>query len=306
MQNVHVRRSYLQYHLVVFLWGFTAILGALITINAVHLVWYRMFLATIFIFLWVLVKRKKLKVSRRNLLLLFAAGTILALHWLSFFMAIKVSNISITVALVSTGAFFTSILEPIFYKRKVIWYEIFFGLIVIFGLYLIFKVETEYLTGIMLALFSAFLYAVFTLINGKITQKGDASVISFYELLFGTALITVYLLYLAMDAGPAGSFTDFFDLSLTNWVYLLLLGLVCTAYPIIAAVGVMKYLSPYTLMLTLNLEPVYGILLALLIFGNQEEMNSGFYYGAAIIVSTVILNVILKSRKKTENRVYPA
>ncbi len=298
-------KSYLHFHVIVFIWGFTAVLGALISLDAVPLVWYRMLLASGFILLWIKWKKKGLRLPPRRMLVLLIAGVIIAAHWLTFFGAIKVSNVSITLALLSTGAFFTSIMEPIFYKRKVIWYEIIFGLIVIFGLYVIFKVETEYILGILLALVSAFLSAVFSLINGKLAQKEDASVISFYELLTGTAAITIYLLLLTFFGSNQDGFNlAFFDVSVEDWFYLFILASICTAYAFIASVAVMRHLSPYTIMLTINLEPVYGILLAFWIFGSEEKMAPGFYYGAAIILTTVILNGIMKTRRnfKTQKK----
>ncbi|WP_029033304.1 DMT family transporter [Salinimicrobium terrae] len=292
-------KAYLHFHVIVFIWGFTAVLGALITLDAVPLVWYRMLLASVFIFLWIKWKKKKLSLAPRRILVMLIAGVVIAAHWLTFFGAIKVSNVSITLALLSTGAFFTSILEPIFYKRKVIWYEILFGVVVICGLYIIFKVETEYVLGILLALVSAFLSAVFSLINGKLAKQEDASVISFYELLTGTGAITIYLLIITFfGSSTTGSNNDFFDISALDWTYLLILASVCTAYAFIASVAVMRHLSPYTIMLTINLEPVYGILLAFWVFGSDEAMKPGFYYGAAIIVITVIMNGFLKTRRK--------
>ncbi len=300
-------KSYLHFHIIVFIWGFTAVLGALITIDAVPLVWYRMSLASILIFAWILWKKKKLKLPPRTLLILFAAGVVIALHWLTFFGAIKASNVSITLAMISTGAFFTSIMEPIFYKRKVIWYEIVFGLIVMAGLYIIFQVETGYLTGIVLALVSAFLSAVFALINGKLAKREDATVISFYELLTGALAITLYLLFLSFSGNSQNGFSaEFFNISSADLWYLFILASICTAYAFIASVAVMKHLSPYTVMLTINLEPVYGILLAFLVFGNEEQMNPGFYYGAAIILSTVILNGILKTKRKIKRNKKPS
>lgn len=292
-------KSYLHFHIIVFIWGFTAVLGALITIEAVPLVWYRMLMASVLILCWILYRKKKLRLSPRTMLVLIVAGVVIALHWLTFFGAIKASNVSITLAMLSTGAFFTSIMEPIFYKRKIIWYEIVFGLIVIAGLYIIFQVETEYLSGIILALISAFLSAVFTLLNGKLAKREDATVISFYELFTGTAAITLYLLILSFFGGETAGFTtEFFSLSSADLWYLFILASICTAYAFIASVAVMKHLSPYTIMLTINLEPVYGILLAFWVFGDVEQMNPGFYYGAAIILTTVILNGFLKTRRK--------
>jgi drug/metabolite transporter (DMT)-like permease len=293
-------KAYLHFHFIVFIWGFTAVLGALITLDAVPLVWYRMLLASGFIFLWIKWKKKKLKLAPERIKVMLIAGVVIAVHWLTFFGAIKVSNVSITLALLSTGAFFTSILEPIFYKRKVIWYEILLGIVVICGLYIIFKVETDYVLGILLALLSAFLSSVFSLINGKLAKQEDASVISFYELLTGAGGITVYLLFLSFfgNSSSSGFSAEFFNVSAADWIYLFILASFCTAYAFIASVAVMRHLSPYTIMLTINLEPVYGILLAFWVLGSDEAMNPGFYYGAAIILITVILNGFLKTRRK--------
>ena len=298
-------RSYLHFHVIVFIWGFTAVLGALISLDAVPLVWYRMLMASVFILIWIRWKKKSLKLAPKRVRVMIIAGLVIAVHWLTFFGAIKVSNVSITLALLSTGAFFTSIMEPIFYKRKIIWYEIFFGLIVILGLYIIFKVESEYVLGIILALSSAFLSAVFSLINGKLAKHEDASVISFYELLTGALGISAYLLFLSFTGSEGGFSNAFFDISASDFGYLLILASVCTAYAFIASVAVMRHLSPYTVMLTINLEPVYGILLAFWIFGSDEKMDEGFYYGAAIILSTVILNGILKTKRKIKRQKKP-
>ena len=292
-------KSYLHFHVIVFIWGFTAVLGALISLDATPLVWYRMLMASVFILLWILWKKKKLRLNRKTLLVMLIAGCVIAVHWLTFFGAIKVSNVSITLAMLSTGAFFTSILEPIFYKRKVIPYEIFFGVIVMLGLYIIFRVETDYVLGIILALTSAFLSSVFSLINGKLAKREDASVISFYELLTGTLAITLFLLFSTFFRESGTGFSaEFFQLSSSDWMYLLLLASICTAYAFIASVAVMKHLSPYTIMLTINLEPIYGIVLAFMVFGSEEKMNPAFYFGAMLILTTVILNGILKTRTK--------
>ncbi|WP_378185106.1 DMT family transporter [Aquimarina sp. W85] len=300
MPNVKLQ-NYLHLHLIVFVWGFTAVLGELISIEALPLVWYRMLLASGFILIFIYFSKIRLKVSKKLLLILIAAGCVIAMHWVTFFAAIKVSNVSITLALLSTGAFFTSLLEPIFYKRKIIWYELLFGLLVIIGLYIIFNVEGDYFLGIVYALSSAFLSAVFSLINGKIAQKYDPSVISFYELLSGVGIITVYLLGLTIySKGDAGFTLQFFTLSYSDWMYMLLLSSICTAYAFIGSVKVMQYLSPYTVMLTINMEPVYGIFLAYLVFGDAEQMSPSFYYGAIIIISTVILNGIFKNFKKNK------
>lgn len=306
MQNDKLK-SYLHLNVIVFIWGFTAILGALISLDAVPLVWYRMSMASLFIFAWVLLKKKNLRLSGKDLMMCVLGGVIIALHWLTFFAAIKVSNVSITLAMISTGAFFASVLEPIFYKRKVIPYEMLFGLMVILGLYIIFSVETQYLSGILLALVSAFLSACFSMINGKLAKKADASVVSFYEIAVGAGGVSIYLFWLTGFGGEAEGFNAaFFTISSTDWWYLFILASVCTAYAFITQVAVMKHLTPYTVMLTINLEPIYGIFLAYLIFGSAEQMNPEFYYGALLILSTVILNGVMKTKRKIKPQTNPS
>ena len=284
-------KSYLHLHFIVFVWGFTAVLGALITLDALPLVWFRMAVAVGFILLYIGIKKIPMKVPPKTLMLFLFAGLIIALHWFTFFKAIKVSNISVTLACLSTGAFFASLMEPIAYGRKIIWYEVVFGLIVIAGLYIIFKVEGQFLYGILLALTSAFLSALFSIINGKFAKEYNPTIISFYELLGGVLFFSIFLLF-------SNSFkASFFKVSNSDWIYLIILSTFCTAYAFIASVKVMKFLTPYTVMLTINLEPIYGIILAVIVFKDKEKMTSDFYIGAIIILATVIINGIVKFYK---------
>ena len=286
-------KNYLHLHLIVFIWGFTAVLGKLISIDAMPLVWYRMLIASSLVAVFILFKRYSIRVSNKTLLVMLTAGVIIALHWVTFFKAIKVSNVSIALVTMSTGALFTAFLEPIWYGRKMIWYEVVFGLMVVFGLYLIFNVSTSYSLGMGLALISALLGSIFTLINGQLIKTNKPSTISFYELISGALFISIYL-------AVNGSFDrTFFTLSISDWFFIFILASVCTAYAFIAAVKVMRFISPYTVMLTINLEPIYGIILALLIFGQSEKMSPLFYIGALIIVATIIANGILKNRRKS-------
>lgn len=293
MQNDNLK-SYLHLHLIVFIWGFTAVLGELISVGETSLVWYRMGLATFFLLVFFLIKKRSFALPMKAILKLSLVGLFIAIHWIFFFKAINVSNVSITLTIFSMGAFFASILEPLFYKRRVIWYEVFFGLIVIGALSIIMKAETNYQEGILYALFSVFVGVMFTLINGKLTQKHESSVITLYEFLAGFLLITVYLFF-------EGKFsTSFFQLSSKDWTLILILASVCTTYAFTASVGVMKKLSPYTVSLTTNLETIYGIVLAYLIIGDKEKMSISFYSGALIIFITVISNGLIKKYKKVE------
>lgn len=285
-------KNYLHLHLIVFIWGFTAILGALISINAIPLVWYRMLFAVIIVLIYFIFKKKNLKITPKAIVKFFISGTIIALHWIAFFSAIKVSNVSVALVAMSTGALFTSIIEPLFFKRRLIFLELLFGLIVISGLYIIFNVETAYTLGIIYALIASFLSALFTVLNGLFIKQHNADTISFYQLLFGVVFITIYIL------ATSGFTIADFSLIKTDIIYLLILSSVCTAYAFIASVKIMKYLTPFTVMLTINLEPVYGIILAVIIFGEKEKMSPQFYIGASIILITVIINGLLKNKNK--------
>tara|TARA_R110000787_G_scaffold283347_1_gene396014 strand:+ start:5264 stop:6190 length:927 start_codon:yes stop_codon:yes gene_type:complete len=296
MQESNLKK-YLHLHFIVFIWGFTAILGKLISIDAIPLVWFRMLLASIFIALYFIVRKKSFKLDSRSLIKFFLSGIIIALHWITFFKAIKVSNVSVALVMMSTGAFFTSFIEPLFFKRRIKPVEILLGLLVVIGLYIIFSFESQYTLGIIYALISSFLSALFSVLNGLFVKKNDASIISFYQLLFGSIFITIFLLF-------QGSFTaSFFLLQTTDWIYLLILSSFCTAYAFIVSIDVMKHLTPYTVMLTINLEPVYAIILALIIFGESEEMNTEFYFGAFIVLFVVLLNGVLKNAKSIANKV---
>lgn len=289
--------NYLLLHLIVFIWGFTAILGVLITIDAIPLVWYRMLLAVIFIVIYFIWKKKPFKVDNKGLVKFLFTGIVIALHWVFFFKAIKVSNVSVALVTMSTGAFFTSLIEPVFFKRKINTLEIFLGLLVIGGLYIIFNFESQYKLGIIYALIASFLGALFAVLNGLFIKKYSADTISLYQLFFGVVFITIYIFC------TSGFSKDFFQIPTTDWLYLLILSSICTAYAFIASVKVMKYLSPYTVMLTINLEPIYAIILALFIFGDKEQMSSTFYLGAFIVLFVVLLNGIIKNRSVLKDKI---
>ncbi len=280
----------LHLHFLVFIAGFTAILGELISIEAIPLVWYRMVIAGILMFLYIKFTKKNTKISISSIVRFFIAGIIIALHWITFFAAINKANVSIALAMFSTGAFFASLIEPIFYRRKINRYEIFFGFLVTIGVYIILDSEIKYLTGILLGISSAFFSSLFAVINGKFVEKHDASIISFYEFIGGVLFISIYLLF-AND----GFSQDFFRLNTKDWWYILILASVCTAYAFIASVYIMKFISPFTVVLTYNLEPVYGIILAIAIFGDSEIMSTNFYFGAVLILLTILMNAVIKS-----------
>ena len=282
-------KNQLHLHFLVFIAGFTAILGELISLEAIPLVWYRMLIAGVLMFGFIKIKKISLVVPFRTILKFFLAGIVIALHWITFFAAIKVSNISITLAMFSTGAFFVSLIEPIFYKRKIIPYEIIFGMLVIAGVFMIMQTEIKYLLGICLGITSALFSSLFAVINGKFVAHHNASTISFYEFISGVFFISLYIAF-----SNHGFDASFFKLSINDWIYLGILASVCTAYAFIASVYVMRYITPYSVVLTYNLEPIYGIFLALLFFPQTEVMPPVFYIGAALIIFTVLMNALVK------------
>lgn len=294
MPSVKVK-NYIHLHFLVIIAGFTAVLGELITLEAIPLVWFRMSIGAILMIIYIKFKNTPLRVPFKVLVKLAIAGVIIALHWITFFAAIKVSNISITLAMFSTGAFFASLIEPLFFKRKIIAYEILFGLIVIVGVVLITQTELNYILGIFLGISSALFSTLFAVLNGKFVQNYPPSIISFYEFVSGVIFMSIFL---ALDGD--GFNVAYFQLSFSDWVYLFILASVCTAYAFISSVHIMKYISPYTVVLTYNLEPIYGIVLALLIFPESETMRPQFYVGACLIICTILFNAIFKNIKKSK------
>ncbi len=290
-------KNYLLLHLIVLIWGFTAILGALISLDAIPLVWYRMSLAIVFIVLYFLVNKKSFKIDCIAIAKFFFTGILIALHWIFFFTAIKVSTVSVALVTMSTGAFFVSLIEPIFFKRSIKVLELVLGIFMCIGLYIIFNFESQYRVGFFYALVSSLLSAFFSVFNGLFVKRYAASKISLYQLFFGVVFITIYLLF------TNGFSASFFEISKSDWCYLLILSSVCTAFAFITSVKVMKYLSPYTVILTLNLEPIYAIILALFIFGEQEKMNPEFYFGAFIVLFVVLLNGIIKNKNSIKNKI---
>ena len=285
-------KNYFHLHFLVFIAGFTAILGELISIGSTALVWYRMLIAGIIMFVFIKIIKLKIQVSTKIKLQFFGAGIIIALHWITFFEAINQSNVSITLAMFSTGAFFASFIEPLIYQRKIIWYEILFGMIVILGVFLITQSEIKYLNGILLGISSALFSTLFAVINGRFIEKHSATVISFYEFISGVVFLSLFILIF-----NDGFSVEFFNLAPSDWIYLFILASICTAYAFIGSVKVMRYISPYTVILTYNLEPLYGIALALLLFPETETMSTQFYYGVFLVLATVLADGILKNRK---------
>lgn len=285
-------KSLLHFHFIVFIFGFTAILGSLISVNSYQIVWFRVLIAAITIIVVIKILKKSIQISLSQLLMLVFCGFLISLHWVFFFKAIKVSNVSVTLSILSLGAFITSFLEPFFYKKKIVKYEVIFGIIVAVGTIIVFKTQLHYLEGIIYALIAVLFSVFFTLINGKIINYLPSITISFYELSSGFFIISFILLL-------RGDFSsELIKITQDDLLWLLILGTICTAYAFVISVDVMKHLSPYTIMISINMEPIYGMLLAYLLLGDNEKMSSLFYIGFFLIFFSVLMNGYLKLRVK--------
>lgn len=285
------KKNLLILHFTVLIWGFTGVLGKVISIDAVPLVWYRVLIATSTLFAWFLITKKNIKISRKQFLQFFFTGAIVAIHWIFFFHAIKVSTVSVTLVCLSSFTLFTAILEPLIKKQPIQMGDILIGLIIILGIYMIFKFEGQYTLGIIFGLLAAVASSLFSTINSTLVQKSEPSIIGFYELVGGLFWITLYRLY------DGSLINSSFNLTINDWFYIGILGTLCTSVAYVAGVSVMRTLSAFRVALVTNLEPVYGILLAFIFFKDREQMTAGFYVGAAIILSAIFLYPIYKKRK---------
>jgi len=289
-------KSTLHFHFIVFIFGFTAILGKLISIDALSLVWYRMSMASIVLGIVLWIKKASFRMTNKQLAVMGLCGLLIALHWICFFHAIKISNVSITLAILASGAFVTALVEPFFYKRKFILYEIVLGFMVVIGLAIILDAEYTYVNGMIYAGLAMIFSVAFTLINGVVVHRSDARVMSFYQLGTGAIFTTLFL-------GVSHGFdVDFFSIKTSDILWLVLLSTICTAYAFVVSISVMRHLSPFSIMLGINMEPVYGILLAVLIFGDSERMDVSFYLGTILILISVMINGILKLKNPSKDK----
>ena len=278
-------------HLIVFLWGFTAILGKLIHVNAQILVFYRMLFAAFFLFVFIrFVKRESLRVSRKLLIQLSIIGGFMAFHWLFFFHSIKVSNVSIALSCLSLSTLFAAILEPVIFKRKIDISEVIMGIVIVICMGMIFKTEFHYKEGIFFGILTALFGTIFSVFNGKIYGKTSSGNIIFYEIFAGFLILSFFYLV-------TGQISQLNEISYRDLSLILLLASVFTAFPMLESIKLMKYISPFTLILTVNLEPVYGIILAFFIFGDSEQMSPVFYIASLIMILAIIANGVIKARK---------
>jgi drug/metabolite transporter (DMT)-like permease len=278
-------RDYLTLHFLVLIWGFTAILGLLISIPSLEVVFFRTLIATVLLVFIFGIRGYSFRVENKELAKIIGTGFIISLHWILFFWAARVSTVSVCLAGMATTSLWTAFIEPIANKKKIKWYEILLGLVVISGLYIVFSFEFDYWLGLLMAVTSALLCAIFTVINGRLTKRHSPYTITLYEMMGACTFAGVFVLVYS------GFFSDQsvqFPLAM-DWLWLLILGGVCTVFAFTVSVELMRRLTAFAINLTYNLEPVYGIILAVLVFGERERMTTGFYLGTLIILVSVLL-----------------
>ena len=288
------QKAYLYMHLSIILWGMTGVLGRGIQLSEGLLVWYRMAMTVVSMFAFIMYRGQSIKIGTRDLFKLIGIGVLLTIHWLFFYGSIKYSNVSITLTMLASQGLFTAILEPIVSRKKFRWDELFFSITAMVGIWMIFEVEELYTLGIVLGLLASFFGAFFNILNKDVVSRHSPLVVSFYEIAAGLVVLTLFLPFYINYFHPAKLIPSHMD-----WILLLILAVVCTHVTIVLSLAALRYLSAFTLNLSINLEPVYGIALAFVIFHENKQLHSGFFIGAGIIMLSVLLEAYFQS-KKTE------
>ncbi len=288
------RQDYIKLHFIVFLWGFSAILGKLVSIPSVEMILYRGLMAAAGMAVVIGITKGTFIVARNDVLKLILIGFIVAFHWIAFFAAARVSNVSVSLVGFATNSLWAALLEPLFNRSQVKRFEVLLGLVVLLGLYIIFSFDFQYKLGLLLGVVAGLTSAVFSIFNSKMVRTVPANTITFYEMAGIVAGIVAFLpIY-------KNTFAHNHSLALVpapmDWVYIGLLAGVCSVYAYSTAVELMKKLSVFLIQLSLNLEPVYGIIMALIIFGDEEKMGINFYLGTMFILAAVLLYPVLKQR----------
>ena len=281
-----MKKALFQLHIAVFLAGFTAILGKLIGLNEGLLVWYRLLITVSTLGLILYLKNRLIIIPKKEIIQIFAVGFIVAFHWVCFYGSVKYGNVSIAVVCISGSGFFTAFLDPLLYKKRIDAVEVLLGAIAILGIYIIFDFHPQYKIGIIFGILSAIGSSLFPIFNKRLLIKHNPETLTLYELGGGlltlTLIIPVYLQF---------STANYYIPTATDWLLLILLAWVCTILCFDLQLNALKKISPFTANLAYNLEPVYGIVLAFIIFSENKSLNSQFYAGVGLILLAVILQM---------------
>lgn len=278
-------------HVIIFMWGFTGILGKLIHVDAFYLVWYRILIAFVSLMIGLYFLKMQMRIpDRRTLFKTLGVGIIVASHWVLFYLSIKLSTASLGILCLSTTTLHVTWLEPLVFKRRFSWVEFLFGGLVVFGIYFVSSdFKGDQTIALILGLTSALGAALFSVFNARLAENVPSSTIALHEMGIGLVFLTVVLFFKGMMT------EQLFVMRWEDLAWLLFLGILCTSFAFIAMIEVMKRLGAFTVSLSINLEPVYTILLAIPILHENEMLNGNFYVGSAMIILVVIANAIYKS-----------
>jgi drug/metabolite transporter (DMT)-like permease len=286
--------DYFKLHFIVFLWGFSAILGKLVTVPAIELVLFRSIFAALGMAIVLYVSKGSFHVERNDLLKLFAIGSIVAVHWLAFFGSARVSNVSVSLVGFATNSLWAALLDPWFKKTQLKKYELLLGVMVLVGLYIIFSFDFQYKFGLFLGVLAGFTSALFSVFNSKLVTRLSARAITFYEMIGVFLAIGIFIPFYNTFVAPENVLT--LTPSGMDLMYIAILAGVCSVYAYTVATELMKRISVFMIQLCLNLEPIYGIIMAVIIFGQQEKMNANFYVGTIVILCAVAAYPLVKKK----------
>ena len=282
-----MRKAFIQLHTAIFLAGFTAILGKLIGLNEGLLVWYRMLITTILLFILMYYKKELGHISLKDGLKIVGVGVIVALHWVTFYGSVKYGNVSIAVVCFSASGFFTAFFDPFIFKRRIVLKEVLLGLLSIAGILIIFDFHPEFKTGIIFGIISAVGSALFPIFNKQLLVKFSPSTLTLYEMGGGLIALT-FLLPLYLYQFPASYYLP----TSADWLWLFILAGVCTVLCFDLQLNALKKISPFTANIAYNMEPVYGIVLAFIIFNENKQLDMHFYIGVSLIIFSVVLQTL--------------
>ncbi len=282
-----MKKAFIQLHIAVFLAGFTAVLGRLITLNEGLLVWYRLFITIVVLAVILFLKKEFKAQSPKNLLRMTGVGGIIAFHWVCFYGSVKYGNISVALVCFSAAGFFSSLLEPLIYRRKIIFPEVFLGLLAIVGIYIIFDFHPQFKIGIVYGILSAFAAALFPIFNKQLVKEFSPRTLTFYELAGGLFLLTILLPFYVKF-----SVVTYYLPTLSDVGWLLILAVVCTVLCFDLQLKALQKISAFTCNLMYNLEPLYGIALAFIFFGEGKMVHKEFYVGVALILLAILLQML--------------
>lgn len=274
-------------HIAVFLWGFTGVLGKTIQLNEGLLVWYRLLITVVSLFVLMLLKKELQQISFNQIAKLTGIGAIVALHWVFFYGSIKYANVSIALICLSSAGVLTALLEPLLLKKRLIIYEVLLGLVAIVGIYLIFHFDAQFRIGIILGVLAALFSVIFSILNKKTVANVAPKTMMLYEL-GGGWLVLSCIMPLYLHWFPVSSLLP----SVSDWLWLILLSWICTIWAMDLSLQALKKISAFTQNLTLNLEPVYGIILAFVVYHENKDLSNTFYIGFALIFIAVIIQMV--------------